>query len=316
VAATVSEVRAELPASTIGRPLSNVKAYVLDQKQQPLGIGVAGEIYIGGDGVGRGYLNQPELTAERFIPHPYSGEAGARLYRTGDVGRYLRDGNIEHLGRLEDQVKLRGLRIELGEIEVVLSHHPAVRQAAVTVREDQPGDKRLTGYIVAEAEARPSIKELRHFLRQKLPDHMIPTAFMMLESLPLNSHGKVERGALPAPDGLSELDAPYVVPRTEAEHNVARVWQEVLGLESVGIFDNFFDLGGHSLLMIQVHNQLRERFKFEVSLVELFEYPSINSLAEHLSRQKNVTPMQDENLVLANKLREGRKRLRQRATKA
>ena len=142
---------------------------------------------------------------------------------------------------------------------------------------------------------------------------MIPTAFMMLESLPLNSHGKVERGALPAPDGL---DAPYVVPRTEAEHNIARVWQEVLGLESVGIFDNFFDLGGHSLLMIQVHNQLRERFKFDVSLVELFEYPSINSLAEHLSRQKNVTPLPDENLVLANKLREGRNRLRQRATKA
>jgi amino acid adenylation domain-containing protein len=225
VFATVSEVRAELPASTIGRPMSNVKLYVLDQQQQPVGIGVAGEIYIGGDGVGRGYLNRPELTAERFIPHPYSAEAGARLYRTGDVGRYLKDGNIEHLGRLEDQVKLRGFR--------------------------------------------------------------------------------------------RQFDAPHVLPRTEAEHSIAEVWQEVLQLQSVGIFDNFFDVGGHSLLMVQVHDQLRERFKFEISLVELFEYPSINSLAEHLSRQKDVTPIQDENLVLANKLREGRNRLRQqRATRA
>jgi acyl carrier protein len=201
----------------------------LDQKQQPVGIGVAGEIYIGGDGVGRGYLNQPELTAERFIPHPYSGAAGARLYRTGEVGRYLRDGNIEYLGR----------------------------------------------------------------------------------------HGKVERGALPAPDALSEENVPRVLPRTEVERNIAAVWQEVLGLESVGIFDNFFDVGGHSLLMVQVHDQLRERFKFEISLVDLFEYPSISSLGEHLSRQKNVTPIQDENLVLANKLREGRNRRRQqRATRA
>jgi acyl carrier protein len=229
--ATVSEARAELPSSTIGRPLANVQVYVLDQKQQPVGIGVAGEIYIGGDGLGRGYLNQPELTAERFIPHPYSSEDSARLYRTGDAGRYFRDGNIEHLGRLEDR-------------------------------------------------------------------------------------GKVER-ALPAPDGLADRDAPYVVPRTEAERNIAAVWQEVLGVESVGVFDNFFDLGGHSLLMVQVHDKLCEKFKFEVSMVELFEYPSINSLVEHLSREKNVTPIQDENLVLANKLREGRNRLsKQRATRA
>ena len=317
VDATVSAVRAELPVSTIGRPLANVQVYVLDQRQQPVGIGIPGEICIGGEGVGRGYLNQPELTAERFIPHPYSKAGGARLYRTGDVGRYLRDGNIEHLGRLENQVKLRGFRIELDEIEAVLSQHPAVRQAVVTVREDQPGDKRLTGYIVAEPAAQPDIKELRHFLRNRLPDHMIPTAFMMLESLPLNSHGKLERGALPAPNGLPELDAPHVVPRTETERNIAGVWQEVLGRDSVGIFDNFFDLGGHSLLMVQVHDRLRERFKFEVSMVELFEYPSINSLVEHLSQQKNVTPIEDENLVLANKLREGRDRLqKQRATRA
>jgi acyl carrier protein len=291
--------------------------YVLDQRQQAVGIGIPGEIYIGGEGVGRGYWQQPGLTAERFLPHPYSAEAGARLYRTGDVGRYLKDGNIKHLGRLDDQVKLRGFRIELGEIEAVLSQHPAVLQALLMVREDQPGDKRLACYIVAEPETQPDIKELRQFLRNKLPDHMIPTAFVMLESLPVNSHGKVERSALPAPDGLRpELDAPYVVPRTEAERNIAEIWQEVLRLEAVGIFDNFFDLGGHSLLMIQVHDKLRERFKFEVSMVELFEYPSINTLAEHLSRQ-HVTPIQDENLVLASKLREGRNRLRhQRATRA
>jgi amino acid adenylation domain-containing protein len=318
VDATVSEVRAELSASTIGRPLPNVQMYVLDQRQQPVGIGIAGEIYIGGEGVGRGYLNQPELTAERFIPHPYSGEAGARLYRTGDLGRYLRNRDIQYLGRLNDQVKLRGFRIQLGEIEAVLRQHPAVRQAVLMVREDQPGDKRLACYIVAEPEAQPDIRELRHFLRNKLPGHMIPTAFMMLESLPLNSHGKVERGALPAPDSLSlELDTSYLVPRTEVERNIAGVWQEVLRLESVDIFDNFFDLGGNSLLMIQVHDKLRERFRFELSVVELFEYPSINSLAEHLSRQKNVTPIQDEHLVLATKLQEGRNRLRQqRATRA
>jgi acyl carrier protein len=263
-------------------------------------------------------LRAPELTAERFIPHPYSATEGARLYRTGDVARYLSDGNIEHLGRLDDQVKLRGYRIELGEIEAVVSEHPTVRQAVVTVREDQPGDKRLVTYIVAETNPPPGTKELREFIRNKLPDYMIPTAFVMLESLPLNSHGKVDRGALPAPDGLRpELDTSYVVPRTEAERNIAEVWQEVLRLESVGIFDNFFDLGGHSLLMIQIHDKLREKFKFEVSMVELFEYPSINSLAEHLNRQKNVTSLQDENLVLAAKLREGRNRLRQqRATRA
>lgn len=312
VDATKCEVRAELPASTIGRPLPNVQVYVLDQRQQPVGIGIAGEIYIGGEGVGRGYLNQPGLTAERFIPHPYNTEGGARLYRTGDVGRYLRDGNIEHLGRLDDQVKLRGFRIELGEIEAVLSQHPAVRQVVLTVREDQPGDKRLACYVVAETGTQPNITELRQFLRNKLPDHMIPTAFVVLESLPLNAHGKVDRGALPAPNGLRpELDTSYIIPRTEAERNIAGVWQEVLRLESVGIFDNFFDLGGHSLLMIQVHDKLREKFKFEVSMVELFEYPSINSLVEHLSQQKNVTPTQDEHLELASQLREGRNRLRQ-----
>jgi amino acid adenylation domain-containing protein/non-ribosomal peptide synthase protein (TIGR01720 family) len=318
VDAIVSEVRPELPASTIGRPLANMQVYLLDQRQQPVGIEIAGEICLGGEGVGRGYLRAPELTAERFIPHPYSATEGARLYRTGDVARYLSDGNIEHLGRLDDQVKLRGYRIELGEIEAVVSEHPTVRQAVVTVREDQPGDKRLVTYIVAETNPPPGTKELREFIRNKLPDYMIPTAFVMLESLPLNSHGKVDRGALPAPDGLRpELDTSYVVPRTEAERNIAEVWQEVLRLESVGIFDNFFDLGGHSLLMIQIHDKLREKFKFEVSMVELFEYPSINSLAEHLNRQKNVTSLQDENLVLAAKLREGRNRLRQqRATRA
>jgi amino acid adenylation domain-containing protein/non-ribosomal peptide synthase protein (TIGR01720 family) len=317
VDATKCEVRAELPASTIGRPLPNVQVYILDQRQRPVGIGIAGEIYIGGEGVGRGYLQQPGLTAERFIPHPYSAEPGARLYRTGDVGRYLADGNIEHLGRLDDQVKLRGFRIELGEIEAVLSQHPAVHQVIVTLREDQPNDKRLACYIVAETGTQPDINELREFLRTKLPDHMIPTAFVMLESMPLNAHGKVERRALPAPDGLRpELHTSYVVPRTEAERNIAGVWQEVLRLESVGIFDNFFDLGGHSLLMIQVHDKLREVFKFEVSMVELFEYPSVVSLAEHLSRQRDATPTENEHLVLAGQLREGRNRLRQQRARA
>jgi amino acid adenylation domain-containing protein/non-ribosomal peptide synthase protein (TIGR01720 family) len=308
----------ELPSSSvIGRPLECLQVYLLDERGQPVPIGVPGEICVGGTGLARGYLNRAELTSERFVPNPFSTVPGARLYRSGDRARYLATGDIEYLGRIDQQVKVRGYRIELGEIEAVLSQHPTVRQAVLMVREDQPGNKRLACYIVAEQGARPDIKELRRFLRNKLPDHMIPTAFMMLESLPLNSHGKVERGALPVPDALLELDGPYVLPRTEAEHNIAEVWQEVLQLKSVGIFDNFFDVGGHSLLMVQVHDQLRERFKFEISLVDLFEYPSISSLAEHLSRQKNVTPIQDENLVLANKLREGRNRRRQqRATRA
>ena len=312
VDATLSEVLEDLPASTIGRPLPNVQVYLLDTRLKPVAVGIPGEIYLSGAGVARGYLNQPGLTAERFVPHPFSTEAGARLYRTGDVGRYLPDGQIEYVGRLDDQVKVRGFRIEPGEIEAVLGQHPTVRQAIVIVREDEPGDKRLTGYVLAESEGQPGVSELRQFLRSKLPEYMIPSAFVMLESLPLNSHGKVDRDALPSPDGLRpDLATSFVVPHTEAERSIATVWQEVLRLERVGVHDNFFDLGGHSLLMIQVHNRLRETFKFDVSMLELFEYPSISTLAGHLSRQQSGTPLQAQQDELASKLREGRNRLRQ-----
>ena len=285
VDATVSAVRAELPASTIGRPLPNVQVYVLDQRQQPVGIGIAGEICIGGDGVGRGYLQQPALTAERFIPHPYSAEAGARLYRTGDVGRYLSNGNIEHLGRLDDQVKLRGFRIELGEIEAVLASHPAVREAAVVLREDKSGDKRLVAYVTSE-ETTGAV--LRDYLRARVPEYMVPTAFVMLERLPLTPNGKVDRRALPSDAMSLVLGSGYVAPRTVVEEIVASIWSQLLDVERIGVADNFFELGGHSLLATQVISRVRDAFGQEVALRSLFEQPTVAGLAQTIERAQRA----------------------------
>jgi amino acid adenylation domain-containing protein len=271
----------------IGHPIANTQLYLLDHHWLPVPIGVPGELYIGGAGLARGYLNRPELTAEKLIPNFFSNKPGARLYRTGDLARYRPDGTLEFLRRIDHQVKIRGFRIELGEIEAVLSQHPSVRQTVVMAREDIPGDKRLVAYIAPHQEQGTTPSELRRFLREELPDYMVPSAFVLLQALPLNSNGKVDRQALPAPEGLrSALEAAYVMPQTKAEQLVAAVWQEVLQLEKVGIHDNFFELGGHSLLILQIHSKLSAIFGQELSMIEMFKYPTIHSLAKHLSHQE------------------------------
>jgi amino acid adenylation domain-containing protein len=267
----------------IGRPISNTQTYLLDRNQQPTPLGIAGELYIGGDGLARGYFNGPELTAEKFIPNPYSERPGARLYRTGDLSRYLPDGAIEFLGRLDHQVKIRGFRIELGEIETTLQQHPAIREAVVLAREDEPGNKRLVAYLVSVQEEAPTIGELHSFLRQKLPWYMAPAAYVWLEFLPMTPNGKIDRRAMPAPDKTQpELEAAFVAPRTPAEERLAAIYAEVLCLERVGISDHFFDLGGHSLLATQVASRVRQAFEIELPLRSLFETPTVAGLAENI----------------------------------
>lgn len=262
----------------IGRPIANTRIYLLDSRLRPVPIGVPGEICVGGMGVARGYLNTPELTAARFLPDAFSGEAGARLYRTGDLARYLQNGELEFLGRRDQQVKLRGFRIEPGEIETVLAQHATVRQAAVTVREDTPGDRRLVAYIVCDA-LEPPPAELRRFLRSRLPEYMVPSAFVFLESLPLLSNGKANLRALPAPVRKPELKT-YVAPRTSVESKLATLWAEVLRVERAGVHDNFFDSGGHSLLATQLLSRVREAFEVELPLRSLFDAQDLASLAE------------------------------------
>ncbi len=229
----------------IGRPIANTQVYVLDPHLQPVPIGIPGELYVGGASLTRGYLNRPELTAERFIPHPFSHEPGARLYKTGDLVRYRPDGHLEYLGRLDHQVKLRGIRIELGEIEAALAQHPAVRETVVIAREDVPGEPRLVAYVVPAQEPAPTIRELRRFLEKQLPAAMVPAAFVMLETLPLTPSGKVDRQASPCLTRIRPaLEDLYVAPRTPIEQQVAAIWCHLLGLERVGIHDNFFELGG------------------------------------------------------------------------
>ena len=272
----------------IGRPIANTQIYLLDRRLQPVPVGVPGELYIGGVGVARGYLNRPELTAERFIPDPFSAEDGARLYKTGDLARYLPDGNIEYLGRIDHQVKLRGFRIELGEIEAVLQQYAGVRDVVVLLREDGPGDKRLVAYVAVRGEAAPGPAELRRFLSERLPEYMVPQAFVLLDELPLTPNGKVDRRALPEPDGARpEPGAGYVAPRGAEEEEVARVWAEVLKVERVGADDNFFELGGHSLLVMQVVSRLRRSLGVELPLRSLFEAPTVVGLAEAIKKLKD-----------------------------
>ena len=264
----------------IGRPIANTQIYILDQYLAPVPIGVRGEVYIGGNGLARGYLNQPELTAGKFIYHSFSGEPAKRLYRTGDLGRYLPDGNIEFLGRTDTQVKIRGFRIELGEIETVLGQHAAIREAIAMVREDDPGDKRLVGYVVARPQESFDASELRKYLKQKLPEYMIPAALVRLEELPSTPSGKVDRKALPAPDqSRPELEDVYQTPRTPTEETVAAIWSEVLKVAKVGVHHNFFELGGHSLLATQVVSRIRSAFFIEFPLRHIFESPTVAELA-------------------------------------
>jgi len=276
----------DISSIPIGRPIANTEIYILDGRLNPAPIGVAGELYIGGDGLARGYLNQPALTEEKFIAHPFN--PGARLYKTGDRARYLPDGNIEFLGRLDDQVKIRGYRIELGEIETVLCRHPAIRQAALRVHETAPGDKSLTAYIVSAQTPAPTHQNLRNFLSGKLPDYMIPSAFVLLDSLPLNSNGKVDKKALGLLEPKSQgRGAPYVEPRNPIEWVLAAIWGEVLNLRQVGVHDDFFDLGGHSLLAIRLIAQIREECQVDLSVRQLFEAPTISAMAARLARGRD-----------------------------
>ncbi|HEY2739953.1 MAG TPA: amino acid adenylation domain-containing protein, partial [Thermoanaerobaculia bacterium] len=283
--------------SVIGRRIPDLGLYLLDPSGQPVPIGVAGEIAVGGAGLARGYLGRPELTAERFVPDGLSGRRGARLYRSGDLGRFLPDGtagdigdigDIEYLGRIDHQVKIRGFRIELGEIEAVLAGHPAVRECVVLARQDggMAEDARLVAYLVAASPAAlPAPEELRAHLRATLPDHMVPAAFVWLPALPLTQNGKVDRKALPAPEGLRAAESGYVAPADAVEERLAAIWSEVLRVERVGAHNDFFALGGHSLLATQVASRLREAFGLEIPLRGLFEAPTVAGLAEVIDEQ-------------------------------
>jgi acyl carrier protein len=262
--------------------LANTRVYILDAHRQPVPVGVMGELYIGGAGVARGYLQRPELTAERFIPDPFNKDPKARLYKTGDLGRWRADGNIEYLGRNDFQVKIRGFRIELGEIEAQLSACEGVREAVVIAREDSPGDKRLVAYVVPRAGVALSITALRESLSRGLAEYMIPSAFVSLDALPLTPNGKLDRRALPMPDQLAVVSREYEAPVGEVEQVIATIWQALLGLERVGRHDHFFELGGHSLLVMRLVTRIREQLQVDVPLSGLFERPVLSALADSI----------------------------------
>jgi aspartate racemase len=266
----------------IGRPISNTSVYILDRAMNPVPIGVAGELYIGGDGVARGYLNRPEMNAERFLPDLFSEAGEARLYRTGDLARYRANGEIEFLGRVDNQVKVRGFRVELGEIESALAEHPSVRDAVVVARKDN-GDKHLVAYLVAPAGAEPSIDRIREFLSDKLPDHMVPSVFVVLESFPLSPTGKVDRAALPPTSDLKPNTLRGFTPPADAlELKLTKIWERVLGVRSISVNDNFFELGGHSLLAVRLFAQIEKSFGRELPLATLFQAPTVKQLARIL----------------------------------
>ncbi|HEX8275451.1 MAG TPA: amino acid adenylation domain-containing protein, partial [Longimicrobiaceae bacterium] len=276
-------------AVPIGRPVGDRRVHVLDARSEPVPVGVPGELCVGGDGVGRGYLGRPALTAEKFVPDPFAAAPGVRLYRTGDRARWRADGTLEFLGRTDQQVKLRGFRIEPGEIEAALEAHPAVREAVVLLREDAPGERRLVGYVVGEPGAVPTAAELRTHLRERLPEHLVPAAIVALERLPLTPHGKTDRASLPAPE-LAAPAAAHVAPRTPTEELLAGIWADVLRRERVGVGESFFELGGHSLLATRVVSRIREAFGVELPLRALFEAPTLERLAARVEAQRAGGP--------------------------
>jgi surfactin family lipopeptide synthetase A len=274
----------------LGRPIPNVQVVILDKKLQPVPIGVAGELHIGGIGIGCGYLNRPELTAQKFIKNPFSTEADARLYKTGDLARYLPDGTIEYLGRLDHQVKIRGFRIELGEIESVLESHAAVREAAVVAREDVPGDKRLVAYVTLQAGESASTSELQQHLQQQLPAFMVPSAFVLLEKMPISSNGKLDRRALPAPEITREAsEDAYVEPTSLVQGQLVQIWEELLDVRPIGIKDNFFSLGGHSLLAARLIEKIHQVCGKKIALATLFAGPTVEQLAIAMTQDVSST---------------------------
>ena len=300
---SVSEVRLGEQIS-IGRPIANTQFYILDRYLNPVPPGVPGELYIGGDGLAEGYLNHPELTSEVFIPNPFDKSEASRLYKTGDSVRYLPHGNIEYLDRLDNQVKIRGFRIELGEIEAVLTGHPAVDEIAVIARDDLQGDRRLVAYTVLSKEHSPRPAEIRTYLKRKLPDYMVPSAFVILDEMPLTPNGKIDRNSLPAA-GTSRLVQGYISPRTEGEKTIAEIWSDVLGIERIGILDNFFELGGDSLLATQVVTRLRAACAVELPVSCIFDSPTVAGVSELIARDR---------LEQANPQEPGKSRVTQRRT--
>lgn len=272
-------------ALNIGKPIDNTQLFILDRLLQPVPIGVPGELHIGGAGLARGYLNRPDLTKEKFIPNPFSKEQGSRIYKTGDLCRYLPDGNIEFLGRMDHQVKIRGFRIELGEIEAALREHTQVKEAVVIAREDQPGNKQLTAYLAPEEkEKTPEQSELRGFLKAKLPDYMIPSPFVTLEALPLTPNGKIDRKALPAPDRDLMREHAFAAPGNEMEEIISSIWKEVLNLEKVSVHDDFFVMGGHSLLAIVVVSRIQKKFSVRIPIKSIFDFPTISEFGEYMDQ--------------------------------
>jgi amino acid adenylation domain-containing protein len=301
----------------IGRPIANTQLYVLDSFLQPVITGVAGELYIGGAGVARGYLNHPELTAERFIPDCFGSKPGGRLYGTGDLVRYHMDGQLEFLGRIDDQLKIHGYRVETEEIAVTLKQHSSLRDAFVTAIQDPDGDKRLVAYLIARGQE-PSVTELRAFLKEKLPEYMIPSAFVWLTHLPLTAAGKVDRRALPEPGVLRpQLTTSYVAPQGETEELIAGLWREVLQVETVGVHDNFFDLGGDSFGVYEVYSKVCELLGCQLSILDLFKYPTIKSLTDYietLGEEQPVKESLDETENRAWKQQQANSRRQQLAT--
>ncbi|HEX2209655.1 MAG TPA: amino acid adenylation domain-containing protein, partial [Longimicrobium sp.] len=296
----VEHVAEDALSVPLGHATGNQRIYLLDGALNPVPLGVPGEAYVGGGGVSRGYLNRPGLTAERFVPDPFSGEPGARMYRTGDRLRWRGERKLEFVGRVDDQVKIRGFRIEPGEVESVLSAHSAVREARVIVREDQPGEKRLVAYVVGGVEA----EELREHLRQSLPGYMVPAAFVVLEALPLTPNGKLDVKALPAPE-LASAEERYVAPQTTVEEVLAGIWAEVLRVDRVGAHDSFFDLGGHSLLATRLLAHIQATFAVEISIRDVFSMPTLEAMAEEIERRiyEDIVIMSDdeaEQLVASN----------------
>jgi acyl-coenzyme A synthetase/AMP-(fatty) acid ligase/acyl carrier protein len=303
----------EASGSRIGKPLPDVKLYLLDPQGEPVPIGVPGELYVGGGGVARGYIARPELTEERFVPDRFGADLQARLYRSGDLARFLApDGDIEYLGRIDHQVQIRGFRVEPGEIEAVLGTHPGVREAVV-VPQGQDGQSRLVGYFVAAPGGPPATGALRHHLQARLPDYMIPAALVAVGAFPMTANGKLDRDALPPPDdGRPEVDAPYNSPKGEVERRIAAVFQEVLGIRRVGLHDNFFELGANSLLLVQVHRKLRARLERDMPVIRLFQYPTVAALAGQLAdheagEQVSATQQAQERVARRKASREKRR---------
>ncbi|MEO1378584.1 MAG: non-ribosomal peptide synthetase, partial [Cyanobacteria bacterium J06635_10] len=305
IPASLSSVAGEVP---IGRPLAHLDTYILDPNLQPVPIGVPGELYIGGDSLARGYLNRPDLTREKFIQNPFdsltvkrqthrnasSAQATegypptqSKLYKTGDLARYLPDGNIEFIGRIDHQIKMRGFRIEPGEIEVALTTHPKIQQAVVIATEDNPDHKRLVGYVVL-SDSSESTRQIREFLQQKLPEYMVPNAFVCLENLPLTPNGKVDRKALLASDRDFLQAHDYVAPRTSNEAIIANIFASVLGVQAPGIQDNFFELGGNSLLAIHLMSEIQQKFQKNLPLATLFQHPNVEQIANLIGSSVNI----------------------------